>query len=75
MKSGNEALNEVEELKRKIREKNEKLEQLSNNDNKNEDIEENELKNRCSILENENSDLRNKVLAFENTRNMNIIGI
>ena len=66
LKSGNEALNEVEELKRKIREKNEKLEQLSNNDNKNEDIEENELKNRCSILENENSDLRNKVLAFEN---------
>ena len=56
-------MNEIEELKRKIKEKNEKLEQLM----KGNKIEEDDkyLKNKCNNLENENSDLRNQVLAFE----------
>ena len=61
-KKGNQSLNEIEELKRKIKEKNEKLEQLMKG-NKIED--DKDLKNKCDNLENENNDLRNQVLAFE----------
>ena len=67
-KSENDNLDEIEELKQKIREKNEKLEQLmKGNDNINEEnlSDEKVLENKCSSLKNENSDLRNKVMAFE----------
>ena len=67
-KSENDNLNEMEELKQKIKEKNEKLEQLmKGNDTINEEniSDEKVLKNKCSSLKNENSDLRNKVMAFE----------
>ena len=62
-KSGNQSLNEMEELKRKIKEKNEKLEQLMKDNKIDED--DKDLKNKCNNLENENNDLRNQVLAFE----------
>ena len=62
-KSGNQSLNEMEELKKKIKEKNEKLEQLMKG-NKIEE-EDKDLKNKCNNLENENNDLRNQVMAFE----------
>ena len=62
-KSGNKALNEMEELKRKIKEKNEKLEQLMKGNQIEED--DKDLKNKCNNLENENNELRNKVLEFE----------
>ena len=62
-KSRNQSLNEIEELKRKIKEKNEKLEQLMKGNKIEED--DKDLKNKCNNLENENSDLRNQVLAFE----------
>ena len=62
-KSGNQSLNEMEELKRKIKEKNEKLEQLMKNNINDEDNK--DLKNKFNNLENENNDLRNQVLAFE----------
>ena len=67
-KSQNENLNEIEELKQKIKEKNEKLEQLmKGNDTINEENvgDEKDLENKCSSLKNENSDLKNKVMAFE----------
>ena len=62
-KSGNQSLNEIEELKRKIKEKNEKLEQLMKGNKIEED--DKDLKNKCNNLESENNDLRNQVLAFE----------
>ena len=62
-KSGNQSLNEMEELKRKIKEKNEKLEQLMKGNKIEED--DKDLKNKCNNLENENNDLRNQVLAYE----------
>ena len=62
-KSGNQSLNEMEELKRKIKEKNEKLEQLMKG-NKVED-DDKDLKSKCNNLENENNDLRIQVMAFE----------
>ena len=62
-KSGNQSLNEIEELKRKIKEKNEKLEQLMKGNKIEED--DKDLKSKCNNLENENNDLRNQVLAFE----------
>ena len=62
-KSGNQSLNEIEELKRKIKEKNEKLEQLMKGNKIEED--DKDLKNKCTNLENENNDLRNQVLTFE----------
>ena len=67
-KSQNDNLNEIEELKQKIKEKNEKLEQLlKGNDTINEENigDEKDLENKCSSLKNENSDLKNKVMAFE----------
>ena len=62
-KSGNQSMNEVEELKRKIKEKNEKLEQLMKGNQIEED--DKDLKNKCSNLESENNNLRNQVMAFE----------
>ena len=62
-KSGNQSINEMEELKRKIREKNEKLEQLMKGNKIDED--DKDLKLKCNNLETENNDLRNQVLAFE----------
>ena len=62
-KSGNQSLNEIEELKRKIKEKNEKLEQLMKGNKIEED--DKDLKSKCNNLESENNDLRNQVLAFE----------
>ena len=62
-KTGNKSLNEVEELKRKIREKNEKLEQLMKGNKIEED--DKDLKNKCNSLETENNDLRLQVLEFE----------
>ena len=62
-KSGNQSLNEMEELKQKIKEKNEKLEQLMKG-NKVED-DDKDLKSKCNNLENENNDLRIQVMAFE----------
>ena len=66
-KSGNESLNEIEELKKKIKEKNEKIDQLmKGNQNMNKlEEEEKELKNKCNDLEHENYDLRNQVIEFE----------
>ena len=67
MKSGNnisqKEMEEMKELKKKIKEKNEKIEQLMKGEKP--DVDDNELKNKCSDLENENNDLRNQVLAFE----------
>ena len=62
-KSSNQSLNEIEELKRKIKEKNEKIEQLMKKNKIEED--DKDLKNKCNNLENENNDLRNQVLTFE----------
>ena len=62
-KSGNQSINEMEELKRKIKEKNEKLEQLMKGNKIEED--DKDLKNKCNNLETENNDLRNQVMAFE----------
>jgi chromosome segregation ATPase len=62
-KSGNQSINEMEELKRKIKEKNEKLEQLMKGNKIEED--DKDLKLKCNNLETENNDLRNKVLIFE----------
>ncbi len=62
-KSGNQSINEMEELKRKIKEKNEKLEQLMKGNQIEED--DKDLKLKCNNLETENNDLRNKVLIFE----------
>ena len=62
-KSGNQSINEMEELKRKIREKNEKLEQLMKGNKIDED--DKDLKLKCNNLETENNDLRTQVLAFE----------
>ena len=62
-KTGNQSISEMEELKRKIKEKNEKLEQLMKGNKNQED--EKDLKLKCNNLENENNDLRNQVLAFE----------
>ena len=62
-KSGNKSLNEMEELKRKIKEKNEKLEQLMKGNKIEED--DKDLKYKCNNLETENNDLRMQVLAFE----------
>jgi aurora kinase len=62
-KSGNQSLNEIEELKRKIKEKNERLEQLMKGNKIEED--DKDLKYKCNNLENENNDLRNQVMAFE----------
>jgi aurora kinase len=62
-KTGNKSLNEMEELKRKIREKSEKLEQLMKGNKIEED--DKDLKNKCNSLETENNDLRLQVLAFE----------
>ena len=62
-KSGNQSLNEIEELKRKIKEKNEKLEQLMKGSKI--EVDDKDLKSKCNNLENENSDLRNQVMAFE----------
>jgi serine/threonine protein kinase len=62
-KSGNQSINEIEELKRKIKEKNDKLEQLMKGNKIEED--DKDLKSKCNNLENENNDLRNQVMAFE----------
>ena len=62
-RSGNQSINEMEELKRKIKEKNEKLEQLMKGNKIEED--DKDLKNKCNNLENENNDLRLQVMAFE----------
>jgi len=62
-KSGNQSINEMEELKRKIKEKNEKLEQLMKGNQIEED--DKDLKLKCNNLETENNDLRNQVLIFE----------
>jgi serine/threonine protein kinase len=66
-KNGNESLNEIEELKRKIREKNETIERLIKGNETMNKLEENEkqLKSKCNDLENENYDLRNQVIAYE----------
>ena len=58
---------EIEELKRKIREKNEIIEKLIKGNETMNKLEENEkqLKNKCNDLENENYDLRNQVIAYE----------
>ena len=67
LKSKDENLDEIEELKQKIKEKNEKLEQLMKGNDTNEEnvSDDKDLENKCSSLKNENSDLRNKVMAFE----------
>ena len=62
-KSGNQSINEMEELKKKIKEKNEKLEQLMKGNQIEED--DKDLKLKCNNLETENNDLRNQVLIFE----------
>ena len=67
IKSGNNIsqneMEEMKELKKKIKEKNEKIEQLMKGEKP--QIDDKDLKNKCSDLENENKDLRNQVLAFE----------
>ena len=67
MKLGNNIsqneMEEMKELKKKIKEKNEKIEQLMKGEKP--EIDDKDLKNKCSDLENENNDLRNQVLAFE----------
>lgn len=66
-KNGNESLNEIEELKKKIKEKNEKIEKLKKGNETLNKLEEDEkqLKNKCNDLENENYDLRNQVIEYE----------
>ena len=51
------------ELKKKIKEKNEKIEQLMKGEKP--EVIDKDLKDKCSDLENENNNLRNQVLAFE----------
>ena len=67
IKSGNNIsqneMEEMKELKKKIKEKNEKIEQLMKGEKP--QIDDKDLKNKCSDLETENKDLRNQVLAFE----------
>jgi chromosome segregation ATPase len=62
-KSKNQSINEMEELKRKIREKNEKLAQLMKGNPI--EIDEKDLKSKCNNLESENNNLRSQVMAFE----------
>ena len=62
-KSNSQAMNEMEELKRKIREKDEKLKELMKQ--KPTPPNENDLKIKCSNLESENINLRDQVLAIE----------
>ena len=67
MKLGNNIsqneMEEMKELKKKIKEKNEKIEQLMKGEKP--EVIDKDLKDKCSDLENENNDLRNQVLAFE----------
>ena len=56
-------MDEIEELKRKIKEKNEKLEQLMKGNKIEED--DKDLKSKCNNLESENNDLRSQLMAFE----------
>ena len=62
-KSKNQSMDEIEELKRKIKEKNEKLEQLMKGNKIEED--DKDLKSKCNNLESENNDLRSQLMAFE----------
>ena len=62
-KSKNRSMDEIEELKRKIKEKNEKLEQLMKGNKIEED--DKDLKSKCNNLESENNDLRSQLMAFE----------
>jgi len=67
MKLGNNIsqneMEEMKELKKKIKEKNEKIEQLMKGEKP--EVIDKDLKDKCSDLENENNNLRNQVLAFE----------
>jgi len=68
IKSGNNIsqneMEEMKELKKKIQEKNQKIEQLMKGE-KPEIQEDKDLKIKVNDLESENNDLRNQVLAFE----------
>ena len=66
LKSSNPTNNEVEEIKKQIKEKEERIVQLIKIAKENgEDPDECNLKNKCNELEKENNELKQKVLQYE----------
>ena len=66
LKSSNPTNNEVEEIKKQIKEKEERIIQLIKIAKENgEDPDECNLKNKCNELEKENNELKQKVLQYE----------
>ena len=66
LKSSNPINNEVEEIKKQIKEKEERIVQLTKIAKENgEDRDECYLKNKCNELEKENNELKQKVVQYE----------
>ena len=66
LKSSNPTNNEVEEIKKQIKEKEERIVQLTKIAKENgEDPDECNLKNKCNELEKENNELKQRVLQYE----------
>ena len=66
LKSNNPVNNEVEEIKKQIKEKEERIIQLTKVAKENgEDPDECNLKNKCDELEKENNELKKKVIQYE----------
>jgi len=66
LKGNNPVNNEMEEIKKQIKEKEERIEQLTKlAKDSGEDPDENNLKNKCEELEKENFELKQKVLHYE----------
>ena len=66
LKGNNPITNEIEEIKKQIKEKEERIIQLVKIAKESgEDPDENNLKNKCSELEKENNELKQKVIKYE----------
>ena len=66
LKAGNPANNEIEEIKKQIKEKEERITYLIKVAKENgEDPDESNLKNKCNELEKQNSELKQKVIQYE----------
>ena len=66
LKASNPVTNEIEEIKRQIKEKDERIIQLTKVAKESgEDPDENNLKKKCNELENENNELKQKVIKYE----------
>jgi len=66
LKENSPANNEIEEIKKQIKDKEERIVQLTKVAKENgEDPDESNLKNKCTELENENNELKQKVTQYE----------